>query len=112
MSRIRIFSLRGTVYFYKWLNRFYKALLMTWHQDTGIAVIAIGVLALSCTFVGFAMYEFSCGVAKLMHANTGGIWLLVSAFCLIVAAKVGFSMSETMLPIRKAGEEDEDEQDV
>lgn len=111
MSRIRIYSLRGTVYFYKWLNRFYKALLMTWHQDMGIAVIALVMFVISCVLVGITVYMMSHGIAMVLNSDTSGIGWVIISLVSAVTAKLGFGMSETMLPIKRAGEE-QDEQDV
>ena len=110
MSRIRIYSLRGNIYFYKWLNRFYKALLMTWHKDYSIALLALATFVVSCLMIVISVYAFSCGVAMLMHVNSEGVGWIITSFCTVVVARYGFKLSEAMLPIKKAGDE-QDEQD-
>lgn len=108
-NKIKLYRLRWTSKYYRWLIRYYDALLMTWHKDAAIAFIAIVVLLGSLLMAMGAVWWLSKAIAFYLAGNISDVvlYLLFSAMMALLA-KLGLDVSENLLPIRKAGTEHEE----
>ncbi len=111
-NRIRLYSLWGSIYFYKWLKRFYDAVYLTWHKSVAIAMLAVFVLFSSVAVLGIALWIFAGAFARALHGDMlQGVLLFLASATLIVASKVGVNLSESLLPMKAAIDSEDDDVD-
>lgn len=99
---IRLIYKRGVIRVLKYLNRFYDALLASWHKDLFLAIFALAMIGVILILFVSALWIFANSVAYFLHGNTAeaAIYGIVSLLFLAIV-RLGINVVYWLLPLNE-----------
>jgi len=106
---MRLMYLRGYAYVLRKANRFYDAMLISWHRDYMFAILGIITGVISFALVGIGLWFFAGMIASFLHGSwADGFQSLLMMIVALATARGFVRLTHWLMPF----DDTRDEEDV